>query len=251
MSYFSGRALPLGRGKGSHSERRVWAQVRLVGCWEGPQAGAGGIFPGCRCGGAWRGSCFGLGQAGPAGTPARGPSWPLPCPTPSLWPASSPAAPAVSRRLEQALSTSSWPGGGVRISWACDCPHDLHSLSVGSPAPFSKGPRAIKVPRGAPRVSDDQAALADVGHAALSLSRHHPDPGQPWWLLAQPGVCWEERTDAPTCPLCHLQPSCLGLRPSRALPTLAPSSSWIDALDVVVHVGHISTSVRHSGAVSA
>ena len=164
---------------------------------------------------------------------------------------SSPAAPAVSRRLEQALSTSSWPGGGVRISWACDCPHDLHSLSVGSPAPFSKGPRAIKVPRGAPRVSDDQAALADVGHAALSLSRHHPDPGQPWWLLAQPGVCWEERTDAPTCPLCHLQPSCLGLRPSRALPTLAPSSSWIDALDVVVHVGHISTSVRHSGAVSA
>ena len=117
----------------------------------------------------------------PFGDSCRGPQLVQPCPTPSLWPAypPPPPAPAVSRRLEQALSTSSWPGGGVRISRACDCPHDLQSLSMGSPAPLSKGPRAIKVPHGAPVVPDDQAALADVGHTALRLSKHHPDPCQP------------------------------------------------------------------------
>ena len=194
---FQWEGSPPGEGKGSHSERRVWAQVRLTGCRKGPTGRCRGSFPRMQMWGL-EGQLLWAGQAGPAGTPARGPSWRLPCPTPSLWPACSPAVPVVSRRLEQALSTSSWPGGGVRISRACDCPHNLHSLSMGSPAPLSKGPRAIKVPRGAPRVPDDQAALVDVGHAALSLSKHHPDPGQPRWLLAQPGVCWEERTDAPT-----------------------------------------------------
>lgn len=33
-----------------------------------------------------------------------------------------PAAPAISRGLEQALSTSSWPGSGAGIAWTCDRP---------------------------------------------------------------------------------------------------------------------------------
>lgn len=120
------------------------------------------------------------GSGGPCRDSCKGPqlvsALPYPFSLARLFP---PAAPAVSRRLEQALSTSSWPGGGVHISWACDCPHDLQSLSMGSPVPLSQGPRAIKVPRGAPVAPDDQAALADVGHTALRLSKHHPDPCQP------------------------------------------------------------------------
>lgn len=98
----------------------------------------------------WRGSCCRVGQVGPAGTPVRGPSWCPPCPTPSLWPARSVQLQRSADPLSKAYLLVPPPGLGVGYALAgpVTAPMAPSLKSMESPAPPTKGPRAVKVSRG-------------------------------------------------------------------------------------------------------
>ena len=64
---------PPGEGKGSHSERRVWAQVRLTGCWEGPTGRCRGSFPRMQMWWGLEGQLLWAGSGGPCRDSCKGP----------------------------------------------------------------------------------------------------------------------------------------------------------------------------------